>query len=112
LNTRNELLKRILNFFDVPVGVEESEIVVNRNCLVFPNPARNHLALRLILDAGSNLKFELFDFSGRLVSTMNKTLPMGTHQLDFEITDLPPGIYYLRYQSDTYSETIKWVKVN
>lgn len=111
LNTRDELLRRILEFLDVTVGVEETEIVVNRNFQLFPNPAHNHLTLGLNLDKSSNLKFEIFDLSGRLVSTMKKTLSIGAHQLDFEITSLPSGIYYLRCQSNTFSETIKWVKV-
>lgn len=112
INTRNELLERILIFFDVLwVGTEESEIVAKGNFHVFPNPARDHVSLRLNLEEGSNLQFELFDLSGRQVSTINNTLPSGTHQFDFDIADLPSGIYYFRCQSNTFSETIKWVKV-
>lgn len=112
VNTRHELLERILIFFGVQsVGVEESEIVVKGNFHVFPNPALDHVSLRLNLKEDNNLKIELFDFSGRLVSTMNNTLTMGTHQFDFEIADLPLGIYYFRCQSNTFSETIKWIKV-
>ncbi len=113
LSTRNELLKRILDFFEVTVGVEEQLIDNSMGSInVYPNPASDRLNLEFLLERDSEIAIEIFDLSGRKVSESAHQFNKGNQQIQFNVNGYATGVYYVRIQAGEHVETIKWVKAN
>ncbi len=113
INTRDELLKRIIDFFDVTVGVEEQAIEQSMDKLkVHPNPATDQLTLEFSLEQKSTVIIEIFDLSGRKVSEISNNLNEGVQRIDYNVNGYSSGVYYIRVQAGHRVETIKWVKAN
>lgn len=112
LNTRDELLARILNFFDVTIGVEENDLSKEKHLKVFPNPATNQITLQINSDINIIAQLQIFDVTGRLVSSKHQNFSKGVNTINYNISHFKPGIYYLKLSSENFLETIKWVKVD
>jgi len=111
INTRYELLKRIIDFFDVTVSVEEQAIEQSMDKLkVYPNPATDQLTLEFTLEQKSAVVIEIFDLSGRKVSEMSNNLNEGIQRIDYNVNGYSSGVYYVKVQTGEKVETIKWVK--
>ncbi|HYV92903.1 MAG TPA: T9SS type A sorting domain-containing protein [Chitinophagales bacterium] len=55
-----------------------------------------------------NVSLNVFDASGRLVSTLaNKVFNAGENELVWNAADVNAGLYFLKMESENYSETIK-----
>lgn len=97
---------------DPPTGAKviceilnSSIIEYNTNILVYPNPTKDILNLELQGEISNNLRFELIDFTGRIIEqgeiiNQNKQL---------SISDLPPSIYFIKVSAN--GEAIKTIKV-
>lgn len=112
LNTRDELLARILNFFDVTIGVEDNELREESQIILYPNPAKDQIALQINTDENRMALLEIFDMSGKLVSSKDHMLSKGVNIINSNISGLKPGIYYFRLHNEHFLETIKWIKVD
>jgi len=110
-SSRNELLSRILNFFDVVAAVDENEITKENNLKVFPNPAHDQITLQINSEHSGVVQLQVYDLSGRKISEKTQQLLIGNNNLEYTISGFKPGIYYFRLQSANYSETIKWVRI-
>ena len=66
---------------------------------LFPNPATRVVYLRLAAPAPVGGAVRLLDAVGRTVRTV--ALPAGAASLDVELSGLPPGIYFVRYEAAT-----------
>jgi len=113
INTRDELLKRIIDFLRVMVGIEEQIIEESMDKLkVYPNPATDQLTLEFSLEQKSTVVIEIFDLSGRKVSEMSNNLNEGIQRIDYNVNGYSSGVYYVRMLAGEKVETIKWVKSN
>jgi hypothetical protein len=77
--------------------------------LAQPNPFNDAVTLQLpenFRKAGTTI--HLYDLLGSF--QRNFTLPTDQTELTFNTTDLKPGVYFLRVESDGIAETIKLVK--
>lgn len=64
---------------------------------VFPNPAVDNVRIDFSLVGGRNVSIELFDLTGRQVSTMNvNTATNGMHSTTMDVSELPSGMYLVR----------------
>jgi hypothetical protein len=62
-----------------------------------PNPARGVLALHFALPSEGAVWLGLYDVSGRLVSTyLNSVMGAGEYQMQRDISDVSPGVYFVR----------------
>jgi hypothetical protein len=113
MNTREEVMKRILNFFDVTVSVDETDISQQEQWLsVFPNPANKRLTTRFELHQAREVVIEVFDLTGRLITVETSSLSAGIHTRYFDVDAYHPGVYYLRLNAGDKTQTKKWIKVN
>lgn len=80
---------------------------------VYPNPFRQNVTLALNLEQTEEVSIGIFDGSGRLVANglSQQTLEAGRHQLQYEMQELPAGIYHLRLQLTDRVEVRRLVKV-
>lgn len=80
-----------------PNGVED-----NLEVKIYPNPLSQFGNITYELPVDSKVSIMLFDAMGKRVNTLaeNQLQQAGQYQLDFNATNLPNGIYYLKLQSN------------
>ncbi len=72
----------------------------------YPAPAREVAYVRVNLARGTPLTVHLYNLLGQKLSTMQKDwLPAGIHTLKLPLSDLAPGVYLLRVQTNTASRS-------
>lgn len=86
---------------------EKTNLVQN-----YPNPFNPLTKVTFDLANSGLIKGIVYDILGREVTTLvNAELPAGRHQIDFDASDLPSGIYFFRLTTRGYSEMIKMMLV-
>lgn len=76
----------------------------------YPNPFNPETVIRYALPAAGYAKGVVYDILGREVATLlNGEVPAGEHELKFDATGLPSGVYIFRLEAGKYSSAIKMV---
>ncbi len=90
--------------------VSESSTKSPFNLSVSPNPSSGALRLRFsIFDPRFSI-LELYTANGVKARTLfTAEQQTGTHELEFDLSDLPDGIYFIRLQAGGQVETVKIV---
>ena len=79
--------------------------VLNQN---YPNPFNPSTKIAYVLKEKTNVKLLVMNALGEEVAVLvNQTQEQGYHQLDFNASNLPSGIYFYSLQTDNFSETKK-----
>lgn len=95
-----------------PVGVDDAygtpiSFSLSQN---YPNPFNPETVIRYALPVAGFAKGVVYDILGREVATLlNSEMPAGEHQLKFDATGLPSGVYIFRLEAGGYSSAIKMV---
>jgi len=99
--TVHEGLQQAYEIFtvDIPGIVNEFDITL------FPNPAQDHLVIRVADNEGKNLRYQIYSASGQMMVAKNLT---GT-ETNIEVEFLPPSTYIIHILSD--NKTIKTFKL-
>ena len=84
-----------------PVPDSESEL------RIYPNPANGKSTIDFVATASGNVTNELFDITGKKVSTAQNVLTTGIHS--YQVSILRNGIYTVRISSQSYNYTGKLV---
>jgi hypothetical protein len=94
---------------DVNDGVEPSGLPTSFNLSQnFPNPFNPSTIIRFALPRPSHVELEVFNILGQKVVTLiDKHLPAGSHEIEFNAFDYPSGIYFYRLSHDQGVETRK-----
>lgn len=87
--------------------LETDEILNRKEPTIYPNPSFD----RFTVDLNGNLASEsfiiLYDFTGNEISKKE----LISEKTIFDISSLPAGIYFLKYNSDSYSKSFKLIKL-
>jgi len=95
---------------DFLVGIEEPEEVLDVS--VFPVPCSGTMTIRYHLPAGQAGMIELFDLSGRRIrDILNEKGVPGEHERVVDISDLPGGVYVMRFRIEDQVQLKKLVVV-
>ncbi|MEI6815566.1 MAG: choice-of-anchor V domain-containing protein [Bacteroidota bacterium] len=79
---------------------------------VFPNPATDNISINYSLTQHENVSIKLYDIYGKQISTMlDKTQDQGTYAQQFEVKNLPAGLY-LVYITAGQSTLTRKVMIN
>jgi len=74
----------------------------------YPNPFNASSIIRYSINKKSYINLTIFDVLGRKVQELDKGIKdVGEHQIKFDGTGLPSGIYFYRLSSDNTIETKK-----
>lgn len=114
LLTINPLCTGLLFTSTIPVDRQTPRpIVATDNLEAYPNPFSNKINVRVQLSNPGAASLQLFDFSGHLVRSIDCQSLMETGSLedDIELSTLQAGIYFLRLQHTSGTQTQKLVKV-
>lgn len=107
---------RIWGRFHPFVGVEENfqlkKRVTKQNLQVYPNPVSKQCKIQYVLTREGKVKISIYAVTGRLIKEIiNKNQDVGVYQKVFEMTGLSQGIYFIRYETESYSQTKKIILI-
>ncbi|HEX7583419.1 MAG TPA: T9SS type A sorting domain-containing protein, partial [Prolixibacteraceae bacterium] len=78
----------------------------------YPNPFSTSTTIQFQTPSNTLVSLEVFDQTGKKVTTLlNEVIPSGIHQLDFDGSILPGGIYYYQLTVGKYSTTRKMIHI-
>ena len=78
---------------------------------VFPNPTSSAFSYRINLANSADLSIDICDLTGRILITKNwNNLPAGNQQLNFNIENLPNGLYFMKAKIGNDFQTHKIIK--
>jgi hypothetical protein len=112
-NTRDELLFRILNFFDVTTGTNEEVYATNNNIQLYPNPASSDITLAFNLNEESTIKVELYNLTGqKVLIEPERYYSAGKHKIHMDTDQLMAGTYFYNVitSNQTFSGKLVIVK--
>jgi hypothetical protein len=109
-NTREELLHRIFNFFDIytaaPVLVESNKM----SCKVYPNPASTETTIQYYLPDESHVTVEIFNSTGQKIrQPFNDIQSKGNHSIQWKTDEMPTGIYFYSLRTSTQTQSGKLI---
>lgn len=98
-------------FAEGPIGTEIESIPEQVGLSiqsVYPNPLRETGSIRIVLQDASSISFTAYDLLGRRVATLAEGVrSAGSHEVVFDASDLPSGVYILRLQAGNQVATMK-----
>jgi Secretion system C-terminal sorting domain/Cohesin domain len=93
---------------DIAAGLPKS-FAVNQN---YPNPFNPSTIISFSIPRQSNVKIEVFNLLGQKVMTLaDGTLPAGNHQVSWDASNNPSGVYFYRVSWSGGNHTRKMVLV-
>jgi hypothetical protein len=76
----------------------------------YPNPFNPSTKIGYILKERTNVKVTIMNALGEEIEVLaNETQEQGLHELEFNASNLPSGIYFYSLQAENYSETKKMI---
>lgn len=94
----------------------EIEKVDNYNSLTYlleqnyPNPFNASTLIEFSLPKATEIKLSLFNILGqKVIDIIEGPMPAGIHQIKFEATDLPSGIYFYKIVSPLFNSSRKMI---
>jgi hypothetical protein len=113
--TRDSLIQRILNFFEVPITSIEDELQLPTKFTLmqnYPNPFNPNTKIKYSIPQSSNVRIKVFDILGNEIETLvNEEKPVGTYELTWYAEGLPSGVYFYQLKAGDFIETKKMVLV-
>jgi hypothetical protein len=95
------------------IGVEEEESLLPTAFvwgMPYPNPASQSAVIKYALPHAAQVRIQLFDVVGRLVSTLvDRDMGAGYHDVIVENRNLASGIYYCRITTSEFEATHKLI---
>ena len=80
-------------------GIKQVEAKNNKNLItnIFPNPIRlgKDLKLTYISEKAENVNFQLIDFVGNRLGSVNISVNEGSNAISLSLAHLAPGVYYV-----------------
>ena len=72
----------------------------------YPNPFRDRTTFALDVAEAQDVTMEVFDVLGRRVATVHDgPLPVGAHRVVIDARELPAGVYVVRVEGETFSQS-------
>ncbi len=82
------------------------------NVVRYQNPIWNSLNINLELVKATNYQVDLFDVSGKIIKSKHFEGSVGENQVELNVADIVPGIYFCKIHSKLGSEELKIIKLN
>ena len=77
-----------------------------------PNPAVEKTVIPYELSRSSNVIFEVYDITGKMVLEFDEgTVPAGVHSIKINTNNLNSGVYYYTLRADDVKLTRKMVNI-
>jgi hypothetical protein len=97
-----------LRYFINDLPVDETQPVEFGISSIYPTPFNSQTAVRFGADRAERVTIRAYDIQGRLVATLyNRTPRVGYHQLVWNASAYPAGLYMIRLESGSRIQTAK-----
>ncbi|MFT5779909.1 MAG: hypothetical protein ACI837_002868 [Crocinitomicaceae bacterium] len=90
---------------DCSVFLELDELTSHSNFELLPNPARDHTTIRMSESTNGPVFIQILDGLGRVVQEIEA--PSGSSEIELNLSDYKPGVYYVKLTSEESSTTKK-----
>ena len=89
-----------------PLGT--NEVFIDNSVHIYPNPASGSTTISFSLSKTQKGSFKVFDMTGRLVETLAEGIvEQGENEFTWNASETPAGIYFLRMEAGSFSQTKK-----
>ncbi len=110
--TRNQLMRLILQYFDVQLGVDKEQIPSTPDNFSlsanYPNPFNPSTKIEYSVPFASRLSLTVFNLVGEKICVLEEGVKQpGNYRVTFNASDLPSGVYFCRLEGGGFSRTIK-----
>jgi len=92
-----------LHLVGILTGISSGLISYDEALRIYPNPTAGDITVEFSATAPGKTKIELFDISGKKISSIQHLLPVGRHS--FDVSGLSTGTYPVKISSHGYSYT-------
>ena len=76
----------------------------------YPNPFNPSTKIRFTISKSEKVRIEVFNLLGQKIETLiNKQMPTGLHEIDYNVTELSSGIYLYRIKAGEFQEVRKMI---
>ena len=93
-------------------GIEDEKTTpvdysLNQN---FPNPFNPSTTIKYILPKAEKVRIVVYNLLGqKIITLLNKQMPVGSYEVEFTAKDLPSGVYLYRIEAGDYQEVKKMI---
>ncbi|WKZ69062.1 MAG: T9SS type A sorting domain-containing protein [Melioribacteraceae bacterium] len=78
----------------------------------YPNPFNPSTRIKYQVANTAKVNLIVYDILGREIATLvNEIKPVGTHEVEFDASELPSGIFFYRLQSGDFTQTKKMMVI-
>jgi serine protease len=105
-NTRDELMHRILGFFDMLTTVPDRGNLASKGYSIYPNPVSDRFTIQATGDLSQNTTMTIYSIDGRQIES--KQLPEPTTVVN--VSDLPTGVYIVKVMDGQSEQIVKVLK--
>jgi hypothetical protein len=79
----------------------------------YPNPFNPQTTISYSLPQASTVVLRVYNVTGQEIATLvhNEKKAAGNHEVSFNASNLPSGVYYYRLQTESFVETKKMVLI-
>ncbi|MGE3799436.1 MAG: PQQ-dependent sugar dehydrogenase [Candidatus Kapaibacterium sp.] len=105
----NQTNRKIYKFVDPSGNVEGGELNAEATLHpAIPNPARSRVTIPYDLDGSMQVSITIFNSIGEEIAQLiNQKKEVGEHQVEFDTTEIPGGIYYVQLTTEKGQVTRK-----
>lgn len=75
------------------------EFTINDNVIVYPNPVKDFLSIKFLIEESLDCKFILTDVLGRIHLVQEHRTILPDQVIELNLSDFIPAIYFLRIES-------------
>ncbi len=72
---------------------------------LYPNPASNYTQVKVFVNDTQEVKVQLIDINGRVISQFIRTVSPGEHTFSFMLDGINPGFYFIKAKSQLLDDT-------
>lgn len=117
----NDVYSFTVKAVDIAGNISEAsevEIVTNRKSfgdfdepetvIIFPNPSNGNFKVRVISAQDGDIIISVYNLNGNLIETVSD-IKDGTYQKDFELKNLPSGMYLIKVSVNGFTKTKSFI---
>lgn len=102
-----------LKYSQTPTGVNQTENSLPEKYYLlqnYPNPFNPNTSIKYSIGNKQLVQFKIYDLLGREVAVLvNKEMPAGNYEVNFNASKLSSGIYFYRIQAGSFVQTNKMI---
>ncbi|MFY0628522.1 MAG: VCBS repeat-containing protein [Reichenbachiella sp.] len=108
----NSTVNRRISVREIYTVLASSGDVNNEYFDISPNPFHDYFTISFSLSDPLIERMELYDVQGKLIRSLTGLLDfdLGSRTIDVSVKSLKPGFYYLKYQTENFTEVRKIIK--